>query len=87
MVAVTAEGRLYHTVRHADGRWDRWGERERPSDDPFVAVTCAGSGDSLQVGGVTAEGRLYHTVRHADGRWDRWGRPSSPDAVRAVASA
>ena len=77
-VGLTAKGQLYHTIRRADGEWDRWAERDGPLAAEFVGAACAGAGDALHVVAVTAEGRLYHTIRHADGRWDRWGERERP---------
>jgi hypothetical protein len=38
VVGITAKGRLYHTIRRADGEWDRWGEPNGPDDIRGVAV-------------------------------------------------
>jgi hypothetical protein len=85
VVGITENGRLQHTIRHPDGRWDRWGEREGPQGAAFTGAGCAVLSGALHVCAVSADGRLFHTVRFPDGRWDRWGEPDRPRGDPLVA--
>jgi hypothetical protein len=38
VVGITEDGRLQHTIRHPDGRWDRWGEPDGPESARGVAA-------------------------------------------------
>jgi len=65
-------GRLWHTIRNADGSWQpTFGDvqgQEHNNPGPFSAISCAGVGSQLQVVGIVI-GRLWHTTRSADGSW------------------
>jgi hypothetical protein len=73
LVGLTADGGMWHTIRHADGTWQPFfGDvKAQESNDPghFSAVGCAGVNGELQLVGLTADGGMWHTIRHADGTW------------------
>jgi hypothetical protein len=73
VVALTNDGKMWHTIRHADGSWQpAFGDvKAQESNDPgyFTAVGCAGVNGELHVVGLTDDGRMWHTIRHADGSW------------------
>ena len=74
LVALTADGGMWHTSRHPDGSWEPSFEdvKARQSNDPgyFTAVSCAGVGDDLHLVALTADGGMWHTSRHPDGSWE-----------------
>jgi hypothetical protein len=65
-------GRLWHTIRNADGSWQpSFGlveSQEHNNPGAFSAISCAGVGNQLQVVGIVG-GQLWHTIRNADGSW------------------
>src|SRR5262249_31794510 len=72
------DGHLWHTIRHASGRWTRdfgdIGTQVSGGPPAFTAVGCAGVHEELQVIGLGSDGQLYHTLRHHDGTWQpQWG--------------
>ncbi len=77
IAAVTIEGGLWHTIRFADGTWQKFGDVRGAtgSTASFQAVSVAGLelNKSLHVCGVTTDGGLWHTIRSADGKWQNWG--------------
>jgi hypothetical protein len=75
LAGVTRDGRLWHTIRRADGSWTGFGDVEGQAGDRgrFVDVDCAGMGDALHLAGVTQDGRLWHTIRRVDGSWTPFG--------------
>jgi hypothetical protein len=74
VVGVGSDGKLWHTLRNANGSWaSAFGLIEvQSSGGPptFVDVSC-GSADglALQVAGVGSDGKLWHTIRNADSTW------------------
>jgi hypothetical protein len=92
---VTTDGKMWHTIRLANGSWPwPFGDVKSQTGDPgpFTAVGCAGIGGELHVCGVTSDGKMWHTIRHADGSWirpfgDVKGQTSDPGHFSAVACA
>ena len=75
MCVVNAAGRIWHTVRVADGSWQPFEDVETKSGelgDLQVAGAAAVGGD-LHVSTVNGAGRLLHTIRFADGTWQVFG--------------
>ncbi|MBB4927350.1 trypsin-like serine protease [Kitasatospora kifunensis] len=75
-VVAVANGRLYHTIRQADGSWIGFGDIETgggAGNLPAVtSVALASVGGQLQVAAV-ANGKVYHTIRNTTGNWTSWG--------------
>ncbi|MGL4554863.1 MAG: hypothetical protein ACRC33_27160, partial [Gemmataceae bacterium] len=73
VLAVDAEGGVWHTARLADGRWLRWGDvrAEIRSAAKVVNVRCASSGRRLAVILTDERGVETRTVRDPDGGWSR----------------
>ena len=73
LVGLTADGRMWHTIRRADGSWQPFfGDvKGQESNDPgfFSAVGCAGVGGDLHVVSLTDDGWMWHTIRRANGKW------------------
>jgi hypothetical protein len=70
---VTNDGKLWNTIRHADGSWlHGFGDVKASVGDPghIVAVSCGQRfAGGIQVCAVTDDGKLWHTIRYADGSW------------------
>jgi len=67
--AVSSDGRLWHTIRGAGGRWKPFADVEGEAGEQGT-FTCASSGELqglLHVGGVTTNGEQWHTIRAFDG--------------------
>ncbi|MFD3868911.1 peptidoglycan DD-metalloendopeptidase family protein [Streptomyces sp. NPDC058623] len=91
LVAVSNEGKLYHTVRFADGSWGGFGDVNAAAGQlaNVTQVAAASVGAELQVA-VVADGKVYHTVRRADGNWTPLaavGNPVGDKPVTKVAMA
>lgn len=72
---VSADGRLWHSIRRGNGTWTPFGDVEGQAGNrgDFVGVDCAGIGNQLHVTGITSDGRLWHTIRKSDGSWFPFG--------------
>jgi C1A family cysteine protease len=73
-VVVVIDGALWHTVRNANGTWQKaFGKVKVPAAaGAFLAVACAGSAGALHVLGTASGGsksNLWHTIRKPDGSW------------------
>src|SRR5439155_786900 len=86
---ATADGHLWHTIRHADGSWTRLedvqGQFAIPGAVTTVAAASDGAAGETQYMFATADGHLWHTLRRADGSWtgleDVQGKITIPGAV------
>jgi surface antigen len=92
-VVATTSGRLWHTIRNADGTWRARGDLGRALGIGAVKA-IAGASDGVsgeaQFAILTTSGRLWHTIRRADGSWQRpgdLGRVVGPSVVTGVAAA
>ena len=92
---ATADGHLWHTLRHADGSWQPLGDVQSQFTIPGPVTVVAATGDGIagetQYMFATADGHLWHTLRRADGSWtgleDVQGKITIPGPVTAVAAA
>src|SRR5918992_371669 len=73
--AINAAGRLWHTIRFADGSWQPFGDVEGQTGEmgDLSQDATAGIGSDLHVCAVNAAGRLWHTIRFVDGSWQPFG--------------
>ena len=91
LAAVNNAGRLWHTIRAADGSWQPFGDVEGPAGEAgnLRDVAVAAVGSSLHLAAVNNAGRLWHTIRAADGSWqpfgDVEGQTGEMGELRAVA--
>jgi hypothetical protein len=89
---TTADGHLWHTLRHADGSWTGLGDAQGVLGVTGVIVAVAaanGGAGETQFMFTTADGHLWHTVRRRDGSWTGLGDAQAvlavPGPVTAVA--
>ncbi|MEU3723605.1 transglycosylase family protein [Streptomyces sp. NPDC031705] len=82
VLAVSNEGKLYHTIRNADRTWGTFGDVHAVAGAlPNVTqVAAVSSGTELQVV-VVADGKVFHTVRRANGTWAPFGAVGNPGAA------
>jgi hypothetical protein len=75
LAAINAAGRLWHTIRFADGSWQPFGDVEGQTGEmgDLSQVAVAAIGPWLHLSGINAAGRLWHTIRFADGSWQPVG--------------
>ncbi|MGW7312366.1 CHAP domain-containing protein [Streptomyces sp. NPDC054865] len=91
VLAVSNEGKLYHTVRFPNGQWAGFGDVHAVAGQlsNVTQVAAASVGAELQVA-VVADGKVYHTVRRSDGNWTPLapvGNPVGDKPVTKVAMA
>lgn len=65
-------GNVWHTIRHADGAWEPFGDVKGQAGNKgyFNVVAAAGVADELHLVGGTSDGHLWHTIRHTDWTWE-----------------
>ncbi|MCX4528173.1 MULTISPECIES: M23 family metallopeptidase [unclassified Streptomyces] len=90
VLAVSNEGKLYHTIRFADQSWGGFRDVHAVAGPltNVTQVTSASIGGDLHVA-VVADGSVYHTIRYANGTWALFGKVDQPagGAVTKVAIA
>lgn len=95
-VAVTSDGRLWHTIRSGTGSWQGAGDAGLAAGIPGVVTNAAVASTTAGVNhvlAVTSNGKLWHTYRDASGNWQSAGDageagqvPGTIVATSAVAS-
>jgi hypothetical protein len=92
-VVVVIDGALWHTVRNANGTWQKaFGKVKVPAAaGAFFAVACAGSAGALHVLGTANGGsksNLWNTIRKPDGSWlSQFGNVKDSAGPRTFADA
>jgi len=78
VTSVDVGGKLWHTIRFADGSWQSFFgnvKAQVPDNDPgsfYEDISCDAAFGLLHVCGITTgDGRLWHIIRFADGSWQR----------------
>jgi hypothetical protein len=73
--AINAAGRLWHTIRFANGSWQPFGDVEGQTGEmgDLSQVAVGAIGPWLHLAAINAAGRLWHTIRFADGSWQPFG--------------
>jgi hypothetical protein len=73
LIAISSTGRLWHTVRNANGTWQSsgWGTPAGSTGFVRASITAMPNGSS-QLVAVTAAGVLMHNIRNANGSWQGW---------------
>jgi hypothetical protein len=97
---TTADGHLWHTMRHADGSWSGLGDASSvlsihlplvpPIPIPPVAAVSAtsdGVAGETQFMFTTTDGHLWHTMRHANGGWSGLGDVNSQFSIPGLVVA
>jgi hypothetical protein len=71
LAGITTDGKIWHTIRHADGSWTPFGDVTGVAGSPgtFKDVATAGVAGELQLAGITVDGNISHTIRDSDGGW------------------
>jgi subtilisin family serine protease len=75
VAAVNAAGRLWHTMRQAEGSWQPFGDVEAQAGEmgTLTDAAAASIGPELHLVAVNAQGRLWHTIRYPGGAWQPFG--------------
>ena len=80
MCGLTADGRVWHSVRAAaTGTWTAFADVKAEAGDPgaFTAVAVAAGDAGWQLCGLTADGRLWHSLRAPGRPWTTFGDVAS----------
>ncbi|MFD6181703.1 M23 family metallopeptidase [Streptomyces goshikiensis] len=79
VLAVSNDGKLYHTIRFADRSWGGFGDVNAAAGalTNVTQVSSASIGADLHVA-VVADGSVYHTIRYANGTWAPFGKVAQP---------
>src|SRR6266566_3620513 len=87
-VGVTADGKLWHTIRQANGMWQAFGDVAAQAGQvgAFSSVATAFDGGSLHVVATTKDGRIFHTIRYPNGSWQPFGNIASQAGPRGAFS-
>jgi hypothetical protein len=87
LAGVTADGKLWHTIRYPNGTWQPFGDVESQTgdggfiNDVDVQVIGAGPNGVLHLCAVNSDGRLAHTIRYPD-HWQPFGDVASQAGER-----
>jgi len=95
LVAVTTDGKVWHTGRKSDGTWLAFGDVIAATGTPLSgAATIDAAGEpngDLHVVIGTADGKVWHTARKTDGTWlgigDVESQTSNPGAIVNLTAA
>jgi hypothetical protein len=68
-------GGIRHTIRHADGTWQPFGDVKSQAGDKGFAfrTACTSVNGELHDLVANEDGSIWHTIRHADGTWQPFG--------------
>ncbi|MBD0695078.1 polymorphic toxin-type HINT domain-containing protein [Streptomyces sp. CBMA123] len=73
-IMAVAGGRIWHTLRKADGSWQPWGDVTGVvgslSNPNQLSLSATASGLEVL---TFSDGALRHTLRKPDGNWETWG--------------
>ncbi|MFI8106849.1 trypsin-like serine protease, partial [Streptomyces sp. NPDC086023] len=74
VVALGGDGKIYHTIRKADGTWGNFGDVGAVAGalGNVTQLSAVSIGNDLHVVAV-ASGKVFHTLRNATGHWTSFG--------------
>jgi hypothetical protein len=91
VLASTTDGRLWHTIRQANGSWLTFGDVTGQAGNPGVVGSVASAligGDLHVVVQTSNDGGAWHTIRRANGTWllfgDVFGQAGNPGSIQDV---
>ncbi|WP_281292861.1 transglycosylase family protein [Streptomyces qinzhouensis] len=71
LLAIGADGGLYHSTRLVGGHWQAWGKVPGIDSATSIALTGMPNGDA-QILAVANGTTVYHNARYANGGWQGW---------------